>query len=94
MSWISPNGGIGDAAPIAVFAYRRPEHVERLLLSLAANPEAAHSPIYVFCDGPKMAAEYDSVNRTRQAVQAFSPSHASIIYREENLGLVSSITRV
>lgn len=82
---------MSGTAPIAVFAYRRPEHVERLLQSLAANPESALSPVYVFCDGPKTATECASVDRTRQAVREFSPRHASIVYHEHNLGLAHSI---
>lgn len=42
-----------DLAPIIVFAYNRPEHLIKVLEALAKNPEAIHSDLFVFIDGPK-----------------------------------------
>ncbi|MDP5169388.1 MAG: hypothetical protein NWR72_04030 [Bacteroidia bacterium] len=40
-------------APIAIFAFNRPDHTRRTLEALSLNPEAAHSTLYIFADGPK-----------------------------------------
>lgn len=78
-------------APIAIFAYRRPAHVRRLLHSLATNPEFAHSPVYVFCDGPRNEADRELVDETRRTVRACAPAGAKIVARAENLGLSRSV---
>src|SRR6266508_6613387 len=44
-------------APIVVFAFRRPDHTARLLASLRANEESSSSRVYVYCDGPRSAAD-------------------------------------
>lgn len=40
-------------APIAIFAFNRPDHTRRTLQALSQNPEAAMSTLYIFADGPK-----------------------------------------
>ena len=78
-------------APIAVFAYKRAEHISRLLRSLLANPEHASSDIHIFCDGPRGAADRLEVEETRAAVRAAAPRHAKIVERDINAGLANSI---
>ncbi len=79
-------------APIAVFAHRRLEPLQALLASLAANPEAAASPLYLFCD----AARRDSERTAVAAVCAYAEQVAgfatvTVIKRPDNLGLARSI---
>lgn len=78
-------------APIALFTYNRPAHTERLFESLARWDGLADSPLHVYCDGPKHAAHAESVARTREVVDRHAPPHATIVKREENLGLARSI---
>lgn len=78
-------------APIAIFVYRRPGHARRMLESLARNPELSESPVVVFCDGPRTAAERDAVARTREVVRAAAPRHARIVERDMNMGLAASV---
>ena len=78
-------------APIAVFAYRRPEHASRLLQTLSNCSELADSPLYIFCDGPKSPEAVDSVRETRRIARQAAPAHAVLIEREHNLGLSRSI---
>ena len=40
-------------APIALFGYKRPEHLTRTLKALRASPLARASELHVFSDGPK-----------------------------------------
>lgn len=78
-------------APIAVFAYRRPQHIAALLTSLRTNPEHEKSPIYVFLDGARGEADAEDVARTRTVAREYAPRHAKIIEREANAGLAASI---
>ena len=53
-----------NLAPIAIFACRRPQHLEFLLESLRANPEVSNSSAHIFVGGPKSAADWDLVLQT------------------------------
>ncbi|HEY4372667.1 MAG TPA: glycosyltransferase family 2 protein [Burkholderiales bacterium] len=79
-------------APIAFFAYNRPEHTRRTLASLAANPGAADSALYAFSDGPRTADAVTAVAEVRallRGLQGFSS--VEVIERERNYGLAGSI---
>jgi hypothetical protein len=78
-------------APVAIFAYKRPDHTARLLRSFSTNPEHATSPVYVFCDGTRTPQDETDVGHTRQVVRELAPSHAHIIERGANMGLANSI---
>lgn len=77
--------------PIAIFAYRRPDHVRRLLASLARNSESAESPTFIYCDGPRTPGDEEAVEATRKVVRAHAPANAEIIERQQNFGLSRSI---
>lgn len=78
-------------APIAIFGYRRPEHIARVLTSLRTNPEHVNSSIHVFLDGARGPADAEDVLRTRAVVHENAPHHAEIVERESNAGLANSI---
>ena len=81
------------AAPIALFAYRRPDHLARTLAAIAANPEAAASELYVFADAARDDAALDGVSAVRSmlgSIEGFAAVHA--IMRERNYGLARNIT--
>jgi hypothetical protein len=80
-----------DCAPIAVFAYNRPHHLNRLLDSLFSNELFSHSPIFVFCDGPRVQEDQDHVAQTRSVARRRLGSHGQIIQSEVNNGLAQSI---
>jgi hypothetical protein len=82
---------IGAYAPIAVFAFRRPEHTLRTLQALAVNPEFEHSTLHVFCDGPRRAADEAAVEETRRVVRAFAHPNKTIVSATANQGLAESI---
>ena len=48
---------------MALFAYMRPDHLRRTVTSLQANPLAAETDLYVFCDAPKRADHERAVRR-------------------------------
>jgi Glycosyl transferase family 2 len=79
-------------APIALFAYMRPEHLRLTVESLRANAEAKASHLTVFCDAAKKPEHQDGVD----AVRAFADTidgfaSVTVVRRERNLGLAASI---
>lgn len=80
-------------APVALFAYRRPDHLARTIAALRANPEAGSTVLYVFADAARdEAAEADvaAVRATIADIEGFAEVHP--VYRKRNLGLAGNIT--
>ena len=78
-------------SPIALFVYNRPHHTRKTLESLMANAELSDSPLYVFCDGAKRKKDIPLVQATRELIRSYELDNATIIEREENMGLANSI---
>ncbi len=81
-----------DPAPVVLFAYRRPNHLERSLRSLAANSLAHSTQVTIYCDGPRGSQDREAVELTR-AVARNAQGFASLTVRERegNLGLAQSV---
>jgi hypothetical protein len=78
--------------PVALFAYRRPEHLRRAAASLAANAGAAGTKLYVFCDGAKGRADAADVAQVRKVARALSGFRSvTLIERDRNFGLAASV---
>lgn len=82
-------------APVIVFAYDRPVHLQRTLAALAENTLAAKSSVRIYCDGPKVGSTMEQQNRLREvrSVAKGAEGFASIVVQEskENKGLARSI---
>src|SRR6202035_1261892 len=78
-------------APIAIFVYKRPEHLRCTLDSLRRCEGFANSKIIVFGDGPRTANDFASVEATRRIAQAQLGSQAEYHFRSKNAGLAASI---
>jgi hypothetical protein len=79
-------------APVVVFAYARPEHLQRTIESLRANPEAASTVLHVLCDGPRSSQDQSQVDAVRKyvaSIEGFASVHR--VFREHNLGLAQSV---
>lgn len=79
-------------APIAIFAFNRPDHLRRTLDALAANDLAAESDVTIFCDGPRSDAEKgqtDAVCNVAKTAQGFAS--LAIVQRDKNLGCAASV---
>jgi len=84
-------------APVVVFAYNRPLHLQRTLDALAGCRLAAQSEVHVFADGPKKPAAAAAVAEVRDVLAREAGAgrfaafhvHASDV----NLGLANSIIR-
>jgi hypothetical protein len=80
-------------APIAFFAFNRPEHCRRTLAALAACTGAAQSELHVFVDGARDEAEgarVAEVQAIARAAEGFARVQVEAAPR--NLGLYRSIT--
>lgn len=73
---------------IAVFAYNRPNHLQRVLENLQLN-DVSH--IYVFVDGPEGEDDKEEVDKVRNIVSNVNWCDKSIHFRENNIGLQKSI---
>src|SRR5215831_12659296 len=81
-----------NLAPIALFAYRRPLHLQRTVEALLRNPQAPFSRLVVFSDGPKEVAHESAVRRVREYLHTLSGfGSIEIIKRDWNVGLANSI---
>ena len=81
-----------DPAPVALFAYRRPDHLARTLESLAACPEARATELIVFADGAKGDADADGVRLVRAmlgGIEGFSS--VRVVERATNIGLAGNV---
>ena len=79
-------------APVALFAYNRPQHLERVLASLRANPEAAETVLYAFSDAARTEADAPRVREVREILAAIRGfAKVELVLRERNFGLSGSI---
>lgn len=81
-------------APIAVFAFNRPNHLARTLEALAACPEAWQTSITLYCDGSRRSSDDAAVAAVRGVAQATTGfASLTVAPSERNLGLAASIIR-
>ena len=58
-------------APIAIFAFNRPDHLRRTLEALAANELTAESHVTFFYDGPRTEEIKTDTVRTLRGTELF-----------------------
>lgn len=76
---------------LAIFAYDRPEHLERCLRSLMACAEFDRFCVTVFCDGPKTEASRGAVLACVRVARQLLGADADIRESLVNMGLARSI---
>lgn len=79
-------------APIALFAFNRPDLLQKTLESLAANALAAESSLTIFCDGPRNEEEKaltDEVRKIAATVTGFFS--LEVIDSDHNRGCANSV---
>jgi hypothetical protein len=81
-----------DLAPVALFAYRRPDHLGRTIEALLACSGADRTALTVFSDGAKGPADQSLVGEVR-AMLARIDGFASVrvIERPANVGLARNV---
>lgn len=81
-----------NPAPIALFAYNRPEHLRRTIDALWCSALAGESRLWLFCDAPKKPEHAIAVRQVRQIARAVEGFRAvEVVERTSNLGLARSI---
>lgn len=84
-------------APIVIFCYNRPWHLEQTLNALKKNAEAKESILYVFCDGPKPYVkdrDYKNIQRVAEICSGISGfKSVNIVASETNQGLQQSVIK-
>ncbi|MEJ5994170.1 sugar transferase [Pedobacter sp. Du54] len=81
-----------NLAPIALFVYNRPQHTERTVKFLQQNELAQESRLFVFSDGPKVAADEEKVQEVRRFIKNIDGfKSVEVIERKENMGLANSV---
>ena len=79
-------------APIVLFVYNRPGHLERTLRYLAANTLAPASDLFIFSDGAKTSKDAEKVASVRAMSHAANGfKSVKVIEREKNMGLAASV---
>ena len=84
-----------NLAPIIVFCYNRPWHVEQTLEALSRNELADQSVLYIYCDGPKADASDEmrqKIAEVRQVVRKCQwCKEVHVIEAEKNKGLAANV---
>ena len=79
-------------APIALFAYNRPKHLEQVINALLKNKESRSSDLVVYSDAPRTIEDGTRVAEVRRLLDALDGFRSiRIIKREVNHGLAKSI---
>jgi hypothetical protein len=79
-------------APVALFVFKRLDHVKKTLESLARNELALDTDLIIFSDGPASKKDVDDVARVRNFLsQVYGFKSVKTVFRESNLGLSKSI---
>lgn len=83
-----------NLSPIAVIAFNRPDSLKTALASLAANPLANQSDLFIFIDGPRenKPGEDEKVSKVKAVAEtATGFKSVTIKASEQNKGLAKSI---
>lgn len=82
-------------APIVLFCYNRPWHVEQTLDALSKNELADQSVLYIYCDGPKADATEEQKLKIAEVRQVIRKKQwckeVHIVEAERNKGLKNNI---
>ncbi len=79
-------------SPVVMFVYAKPEHTRKTIESLAKNPEASNTDLFIYSDAAKSDKDSIAVREVRNIVSSVSGfKSVSLCFRSENIGLASNI---
>jgi glycosyltransferase involved in cell wall biosynthesis len=79
-------------APIVLFCYNRPQHLQQTIKSLQMNTLAPESELYIYSDGPKHVQEAEAVNEVREYISGITGfKNVTIFESQQNKGLAVSV---
>lgn len=77
---------------MALFAFRRQDHLAATLATLRSADLADRTDLFVFCDGARNKEEFPQVEAVRSLAHSASGFRSvTVIERERNLGLAASV---
>lgn len=80
------------AAPVILFAFRRPAHTERLLDSLQMCPESRDTHLFVFCDEVTNSSDEEARSQVLQVVSQVRGFRAvTLVEATSHKGLAKSV---
>ena len=82
---------VQHAAPIAIFTYRRAEHLRRTLEALSRCELFEASPLLVFADGARGDSDASDVSAARRVATEMLAGRAEFHFADSNRGLASSV---
>lgn len=92
MTYPAPSASKDDPAPVAVFAFARPDHLRRTIESLRANAEAARTHVTFYCDGSRAETDRPQVEAVRDYIASVAGfASVAVVTQSRNLGLAASI---
>lgn len=81
-----------NLAPVALFAYARPEHTRKTVEALAANDLAAETDLIVYSDAARGLVDESAVRAVRDYLKTIDGFRSVTVHeRERNFGLADSI---
>ncbi|MCU0428810.1 MAG: hypothetical protein MUF42_02450 [Cytophagaceae bacterium] len=84
-------------APVALFAYNRPDYLSDTLKALRANELASETDLYIFCDGPKpnaMVTELNAIDAVKKMAHSATGFKTLTVQPSTfNKGLAASIVQ-
>lgn len=79
-------------APIVLFAYNRPLHLQKTIEALLKNPLAKESSLYIYADGAKGTKDQNQVREVKEYLQTLQGfKEISLQFRTENWGLARNV---
>lgn len=81
--------------PVAIFAYRRPNHLSACLAALRSDRAANEADVTIFCDGARNQDDAEGVSAVQNVAHGAARNGGfrslRVIRRDRNLGLAGSI---
>ena len=78
---------------IAIFGYRRPNHLRQVINSLTTQSVPCQSPVYLFLDGPRRNENSEQVEACKEiGLEMKQKLPIRIVSSDKNQGLYNSIT--
>lgn len=84
--------GNSRLAPVALFAFRRPKHTQKVVDALLRSALAVETDLIAFIDGPITAEDQEDVRKVTETLEAVDGFRSITIHKSpRNRGLSSSI---
>ncbi|QRR01927.1 glycosyltransferase [Dyadobacter sandarakinus] len=87
-----PASASDTLAPVVLFCYNRPHHLQQTILSLRANYLAAETDLIIFSDGTRSQADEADVQKVRNFLATITGFKSIRVHAaSQNLGLSGSV---